>query len=55
MRTLLGAVLILIIGVIGCGSDSDSGLSSQLAALEASIQAAQATADDAQSAAHAHL
>ena len=55
MRTLLGALLVLVMGVIGCGSDSDSGVSSQPAALEASIQAAQATADDAQSAAHAHL
>ncbi len=51
MRTLLGLVLVLAMGVIGCGSDSDSGVSSQLAAFEASIAAAQAAADNAQAAA----
>ncbi|HIF97843.1 MAG TPA: hypothetical protein EYQ54_12595 [Myxococcales bacterium] len=54
MRTLSGAVLVLVMalgaGGIGC-SDADSGVSSQLAAFEASIDAAQDTAGNAQAAA----
>ena len=54
MRTLSGAVLVVVMalgaGGIGC-SDGDAGVSSQLAAFEASIHAAQAAADNAQAAA----
>jgi len=54
MRTLSGAVLVLVMalgtGGIGC-SDGDADVSSQLAAFEASIDAAQAAADSASAAA----
>jgi len=54
MRMLSGAVLVVVMalgaGGIGC-SDGDAGVSSQLAAFEASIHAAQAAADNAQAAA----